>query len=363
MKKSPEIKLNFNVLKALRETSGYTIEEVAKKLNVNVEKVIATEKGISSFSLTQIKKLANIYHRSLAAFFTDTLPAMPDVPDYRINREKRLTPEVYASERRAYYLSKKLSEITGIKSQIPIFNDALKPEELAYQFRKYLGVDLLKSTGPSELLAYYKQILEEKLLILIIELPLKADDVRGFSIFSNVSVIVLNENDAFPVKLFSLFHEVCHLLKRISGICSMEIEQGGENIERECNSFSAEFLVPLDDLETECKKFSSFNKDVITELYKIYGVSKQVLMLRLLRTGFIDKKTYEKFKKEGEEKIIEIKEKTFGRKNWEKTFQNRIGNLAIREIRNSYQAGKISYSEVFDIFNMKTKYIEKFIYG
>lgn len=361
MKKSSEIKLNSNVLIALRETSGYTIEEVAKKLNVNVEKVKTTEQGFASFTLTQIKKLANIYHRSLAAFFTDTIPSIPDIPDYRINREKRLTPEVYTSERRANYLSKKLSEITEIKSQIPTFPDALGPEELAYQFRKYLGIDLLKSIQPSELLAYYKQILEEKLLIPIIELPLKADDVRGFSIFSNVSVIVLNENDDFSVKLFSLFHEVYHLLKRTSGICSIEIERGGENIESECNSFSAEFLVPLDDLKKECKKFSTFD-NVITELYKIYGVSKQVIMLRLLYTGFIKKEVYEKFKKESEEKVIEIKDKTFRRKNWEKVFQNRIGNLAIREIRKSYHSGKISYSDVFDVLNMKTKYIEKFIY-
>jgi Zn-dependent peptidase ImmA (M78 family)/DNA-binding XRE family transcriptional regulator len=275
------------VLKVLRESSGYTIEEVAKKLNINVEKIKATEEGLASFTLTQIKKLASIYHRSLAAFFSDMIPTMPKIPDYRINRDKRLTPGVYISERRAYYLAKKLSEITKIKSQIPTFPETLKPEELSYQFRKYLGIDLLKSTQPPELLDYYKQILEEKLFISIIELPLKADDVRGFSIFSDVSMIVLNENDRYSVKLFSLFHEVFHLLKRTSGICSIEIEQRGENIETECNLFSAEFLVPLDDLKRECKYFTTLDKDSITELYNIYGVSKQVIMLRLLRTGFI----------------------------------------------------------------------------
>ena len=77
MLRSPEIKINPDVLKTLRESSGYTVEEVAKKIKTTSTKVQETEKGIASFTLTQIKKLADIYHRSLAAFFTDALPAMP----------------------------------------------------------------------------------------------------------------------------------------------------------------------------------------------------------------------------------------------------------------------------------------------
>ncbi|MBM4136873.1 MAG: helix-turn-helix transcriptional regulator [Nitrospira sp.] len=78
MIKSPEIKVNPNVLKTLRESSGYTVEEIAKKIKTTVTKVQEAEKGIASFTLTQIKKLADIYHRSLAAFFTDTLPAIEE---------------------------------------------------------------------------------------------------------------------------------------------------------------------------------------------------------------------------------------------------------------------------------------------
>jgi transcriptional regulator with XRE-family HTH domain len=77
MIKSPEIKVNPNVLKTLSESSGYTVEEIVKKIKTTVTKVQDAEKGIASFTLTQIKKLADIYHRSLAAFFTEALPAMP----------------------------------------------------------------------------------------------------------------------------------------------------------------------------------------------------------------------------------------------------------------------------------------------
>jgi Zn-dependent peptidase ImmA (M78 family) len=358
MIKSPEIKVNPDVLKTLRESSGYTVEEIAKKIKTTVTKVQETEKGIASFTLTQIKKLADIYHRSLAAFFTDTLPAMPVLTDFRINREKRLTPQVYIAETRAHYIANKLAELTDKRSQLPDFPETLKPDELAREFRKSLKVILMKGKKPEEILTLYKQVLEENLLISIIELPLKAEDVRGFSVSADVSIIVLNEGDNPSIKLFSLFHEVYHLLKRTSGICSIEIEQKDGDIEASCNLFSAEFLVPLDDLKEDCKRFSQFDESTVSELSEIYGVSKQVIMIRLLWLGYMPKERYEQFKREGEKKL---KGKKFGRRDWDKVFQNRVGNLVIRESSNAYRSGKISYSEVMDILSLKAKYTEKFI--
>ncbi len=358
MRKSLEIKINSELLNMLRETSGYSVIEVAKKLKTTTDKIEEVEKGNTSFTLTQIKKLADIYKRPLAAFFTDTLLKMPVLSDFRINRNKKLTPDVHISKRRAYYLSNKLVELTDKKSQIPTFSETLTPNELANQFRKYLNVNMLKSKKAEGILTYYKQILEDKLLISIIELPLKADDVRGFSILSDISCIVLNEQDKPSIKLFSLFHEICHLIKKNSGVCSIAIEQENSDIETFSNKFSAEFLVPLDDLKKGYKKYSQLNDNAISELSKIYGVSKQVIMIRLLWLGYITKEKYNQFKKEGVEKL---KKKMFGRRNWDKVFQNRVGNLVIKEVTNVYRLGKIPYSDVVDILNIKTKYIEKFI--
>lgn len=358
MKKSPKIKVNRDVLITLRESSGYTVEEIAKKIKTTVAKVKEVEEGPASFTLTQIKKLADVYQRSLVSFFTDTLPAMPALPDYRINRGKKLTPQVYIAERRAHYIANKLAELTDKRSQLPDFPETLKPDELAQEFRKLLKDDLLKGKKPEELLTHYKKVLEDKFSISIIELPLKAEDVRGFSVFADISIIVLNEADNPSIKLFSLFHEIYHLLKRSSGICSIDIEQKDGDIEASCNLFSAEFLVPFDDLREEYKRFSQLDKNAISELSEIYGVSKQVVMLRLLWLGYIRRERYEYFKKEGEKKI---KGKKFGRRAWDKVFQNRVGNLVVRETANAYRTGKISYSEVMDILSLKAKYTEKFI--
>jgi len=353
-----EIELKPLVLKALRETSGYSVEEVAKKLKVSKEKIVSVEEGKSTFTLTQIKKLADIYKRPLVVFFSSSIPKLPKVPDYRINREKRLPPQIYSAERRIYYLSEKIKELSRKKTQIPTFSKEISADELAKEFKKYLSIELLKSKKPEEILAIYKKILEDALTIIIIEYPLKADDVRAFSIYSDISSIVLNEDDKPSIKLFSLFHEVCHLLKKKHGICSLELEEQHQNIESYCNDFAAEFLVPLDDLKIEIKKFEPKSNKVINQLIKIYGVSKQVIMLRLLRLRYIEKEEYEQFKKKIDE---ESERKKFGRRSWDKVFLNRAGNLPLQEIKKAYNKGQITYYECLNILDLKTKYGEKFI--
>ena len=353
-----EIKLHPEVFKAIREASGYSPEEIAKKLKTSTDKVVSVEEGQTSFTITQIKKLAEIYKRPLVAFFSSSIPELPESPDYRINRERRLTPNVYLAKRRAYYLVEKIEELSSIRSQIPSFSETLKADELAREFRKSLNVKLIKHRKPDEMLSYYKKLLEDSLGIIIIEYPLKANDVRAFSIYSELSSIVLNEDDKSMIKLFSLFHEICHLIRKTGGICSLDIENESQDEECYCNSFAAEFLVPSDDLKVECKKHREFTDDVINQLMEAYGVSKQVIMLRLLGFGYVDKKRYKAFKIKLEEVI---KQKQFGRKNWERVFLNRVGNMSLREVKNAYNKKVITFYEASSILGLKAKYAEEFI--
>jgi len=353
--KQREIKLLPEVLRQLRETSGYSVDEIAKRLKTTEKKIKEVEAGESAFTLSQIEKLANVYKRPLAAFFSDSIPKLPELVDFRINREKRLSPQVYLAQRKAQYLSEKIEELSGEKSQIPSFPKKFKPDKLAEEFKKYLNIQLLKSKKPTEILAYYKKILEDKLKIIVIEYPMKADDVRAFSIHSDISVIVLNEEDKPSIKLFSLIHEVCHLVKNTAGICSLEIEQEDQKQEFYCNKFAAEFLVPLGDLKLEIEKLASIDDESIDKLSEIYGVSKQVIMLRLLWLGYIGKERYNQFKSG----LKEPPPKKFGRRNWEKVFLNRVGELSLQEVKRAYHEEKITYYEALSILGLKTQYAEK----
>ncbi|MBI2084120.1 MAG: ImmA/IrrE family metallo-endopeptidase [Candidatus Aenigmarchaeota archaeon] len=359
-KKNKTIKVPIASLLYLRESSGYTLKDIAKKLGRSQEKLENIESGRDFLTMTEIRRLSDIYQRPLIAFFTERISKLETIPDYRINREKKLTPEIFLAERRAQYLASKIAELSEKQSQIPIFPEDLTATQLVESFKKLLKIDNHEFRKYDEILPYYKKILEEKLSILIIEYPFRADDIRAFSIFSKMSIIVLNESDKSTVKLFSLFHEVCHLLKRTSAICSIEIEQENkQSIENYCDSFSAEFLVPRNNLEIAVKGLEKINWSNISDISQHYGVSKQVVMLRLLFIRKIDGRIYNMFKETFYKEKMEKNE--FARRKWEKVFFNRVGNLAIKEVSGAYKKGDIAFSEATGILNVKTKYAEKLI--
>lgn len=365
-KNSPKIEISPSVVAKLRESSGYTEDELAKKLGVPIEKIKKVERGEDKFTSTQIKRLADIYKISLAAFFSEDFHAVPPLPDYRINRAKKLSPEVFIAIRRAEYLSEKIAALSGKRSSIPEL-DADSPQELAEKLRKYLGLEeglKVFEKGfkrPNDALEFYKSQLEEKLNLIIIEYPLKSDDVRAFSLFSEIPVIVLNENDEPKVKLFSLLHEVGHLLKKTGGICTAdpkdEKEDYVEDIERFCNRFAAEFLIPAWDLRRRFGEKPPSDED-ISKLSNLYGVSKQVMMLRLCELNYI---TWDKYHLEFKKPFKRETPRKRGRRNWERVFQNRVGGVALTEVGRAYKSEEITFSEALSILNMKKKYAEKLL--
>ncbi len=87
------------------------------------------------------------------------------------------------------------------------------------------------------------------------------------------------------------------------------------------------------------------------------------MMIRLLRLRYIEKETYQAFKNKINEKKIEVvsEQKKFGRRNWDKIYLNRIGNLYLQEVKKTYNKENITFYEASDILDLKTKYAERFI--
>jgi Zn-dependent peptidase ImmA (M78 family)/DNA-binding XRE family transcriptional regulator len=356
-----KIQVSGGILRDLRTRSGYSVDEVASKIGTTPERLQQIESGSSSTTIPLIEKLADIYHRPLAAFFVEQLPNEPHVADFRINRGKKLSPDVFLAERRARYLSEKVAEISGKRSEIPLFGKDIHAEMLASSFRKYLGEVRTKPRKVNGLLSDYKKVLEDKMEIVIIEFPIKSGDVRAFSLLDDISSIVLNERDAPPIKLFSLLHEACHLIRKTSAVCSVEFEQPNKPEEEQfCDNFAAEFLVPLDELKSKLKGEAPIEWDYVGKLAKSHGVSKQVAMLRLVKARRLTWHDYHAFM-DSYYKKEQAKKPEFARRNWDKIFLNRVGNFALREVGNAYRTNRISSSEAIDALDLNTKYMNKVI--
>jgi len=90
MPKSITVKVEPEVLKWLRESSGWKIEEVAKRVNTIAEAVVEFESGKKSPTLKQLKILSASFKRPLASFFLSKLKEEKPLPkDYRFLPNKK----------------------------------------------------------------------------------------------------------------------------------------------------------------------------------------------------------------------------------------------------------------------------------
>jgi Zn-dependent peptidase ImmA (M78 family) len=97
--------------------------------------------------------------------------------------------------------------------------------------------------------------------------------------------IVVNKNDAFPAKCFTLFHEYAHLLLRQAAICeefSHGLGEGG--VETFCNRFAASLLMPKEAIAAAGgSRETPWELASVTEVSGKLRVSRQAFALRLVQ--------------------------------------------------------------------------------
>lgn len=357
-------KIHPDILLFLRKSSGMTVEEIAKKLKLTKSKYLSIENGKEKISQNDLIHLADIYKRPLIAFYSIDTTQTTELPhDYRLNRNKKLSSEVFFAKRKALYLAEELREITGRKTALPDLNTNVSAIELANNVRKLLEIDfgvlreIVENKEKQEtVLDYYKSLIEEKFFIPVFEHPLKSNGVRAFSVYGDVSVMVLNESDSNEVRLFSLFHEFCHLLKRQDGICTVDIEKDNDE-EKYCDEFAAFLLMPEQQLRNAVREFPIINMKHLAKISKLFGVSKSVAIIQMKTLGIINQSQYRQLKS----KLESVQSSGFGRKNWELTYIKRTSRLVLTHLIESYKKGDLTYSSLSTITGIKDKYLQKYI--
>ena len=172
-------------------------------------------------------------------------------------------------------------------------NLATHQQELAQQTRAYLDISVDTQAGwnsAKEALENWQESVEEK-GIFVFKAAFQNDSVDGFClVHEQFPVIYLNNSRSSVRQIFSLFHELAHLLLGESGI-TRGINPVGEQIEVFCNQFAAEFLVPSGNLETVLD-YPVYNDAAIEELANYYKVSRPVILLKLVNRGILTQNSY-----------------------------------------------------------------------
>lgn len=377
--------INPEILKWARERSGYSLDDVAIRLKKNVDDIKSWEAGTSVPTYGQLEKLAyQLYKRPVAIFFFPSPPEEPDpkqsfrtLPEFEIDN---LWPDTRYAIRQAEAMQLTLRELNdGLNpASQKIFQEfqakiGANMPQLVTQIRNYLGIQLdeQKEWGDEDIaLKNWRKAIEDK-GIFVFKRSFKQKDISGFCFLENeFPIIYLNTSTSKTRQIFTLFHELSHILFHTNGI-TKRVDQyinyltgDAKEIEIFCNRFAAEFLVPTEDFE-RWQNQESWNDEFIKKLADSYKVSREVILRKLLDKNLVDKAYYEAKVQQWfeayeayKQRLKESHSKKPGGKYYA-TQATYLGDKFLKLAFARYYQGRCTIEQLADHFNMKAKTVVK----
>jgi Zn-dependent peptidase ImmA (M78 family) len=292
-----------DVLVWARRTAGYRHDDVAKALRLDPDRVHAWEAGEEQPTFVQLRKLAKLYHRPLAALLLPEPPAgAPTVHDFRAPAEQgEMSPPLRlalraARERRGVAVALLEGSPPAARAfdvQAAIDHD---PEHVGERIRAALGVTLEDQQAldrPESGLVLWRSAAEARGVLVFGLSGVDVHEARGFSISDlPLPVVALNTRDAAQARTFTLLHELAHIALRTGeALCDLtEHTPADARVEVFCNHVAGAALVPRDALLSEPRVRAAGPQTAWAErevniLGRRYAVSREVILRRLLILG------------------------------------------------------------------------------
>ncbi|NQV72047.1 ImmA/IrrE family metallo-endopeptidase [bacterium] len=310
---APVSNLNPKVLKWARLASGLSESDVAQRFKKDESTVSHWESGDSAPTYAQLERLAyKIYKRPLAVFFFSEPPeeespehSFRTLPGFEI---ENLNPRARYLRREALAMKGFLSKLHGgvneswssFKTQCA-YEPGQPLEPIANRVRSLLQVkfeEQLSWKSTNEAFEKWRDAIE-RVGVGVFKESFDQDSLSGFCLYdAEFPVIYVNNSNSRSRQIFSLFHELAHLIAGTGGITASDdsfIDQlplEHQAIERFCNKFSSEVLVPSD-------RFLPFLLNVdysdhkLSQIAKSFSVSREVILRKYLDAGSVAQHFYD----------------------------------------------------------------------
>lgn len=379
--------INPNLLVWARQQAGYTANQLAEAVGVGAAIYSRWESGADKPTVPQAKRLAQTCRISFAVFY---LPKPPDTEgrpvDFRtvLSGEGSLKPELLSEIRQARFRRDIMLEVVD-KADYPDFGLTADLNEdyrqVAQRIRSYLGVALddQRKVHKDRAFNFWRSQFEAKGILVFQMFKIDPQQARGLSLyFPELPIILTNVKDAVTGRVFTLFHELVHLMLRGDAICELvedsQAPKGKQKIEAFCNRVAAEALVPQSDLEArlEKKKIKGEPEDrILRNLANHYKVSSLVICRRLLDLQCVSKSFYQAKQRQHDEEMEAQREKQRAaleaRKEQGKgggispvqELFTRAGETYIRNVLSGYSDGRLSSSDVSEALGVRLKHLPK----
>lgn len=360
------ININTEIFKWARNELNLTIEDIAHKMKKDEQVILDWETGEKTPTYKQLEKLSyKIFKIPIATFFLSNSPDSVSLEkDFRTLPNDVIQGVSYETRlaiKRSNYLISVLKEVFTQNTSDQKIIKELKtnlnntPEKLASNIRSYLEIytdTKFEFKNSYQAFNYYRNRIEEK-GIYIFQFKLEGD--RAFCLYDDeFPVIVVNSGDSINSRIFSLFHELSHLLLSESDIYidGNTSSYHKRSIEIFCNKVSSEVLLP----EQEFLNFffeqtsGNWTETFIKKAAKTFSVSKEVIMRKLLDLNIVSDSDYKYYKHKWDE---EFKNRNTSGGSYYRNVVSSLGKKFIGEMLSSYRKGLINDNSAKNYLGVK----------
>lgn len=302
--------VNGEIIRWAREFYNMSPDEAAQAIGVDISRYMNWEDGTEHPTYAKLKKISDVFRKPSAVFFFPEPPQLPSIkgdlrtlPDEIVNSFSK-NVIIQFEKAKVYQLS--LEELYGNKESIIGQRSSFPKDidQLCSFFRMQLEFPISAQKARKSTKVVF-EIFREKfydLGIYVFKDAFKDNRISGICLNDDhFPVIVINNSMSFARQIFTLFHELYHLISDTSGAEIIRddyysaLDDQQTEIEKACDTFANAFLVPMDDFKQELKK-KPINEDRIEELATLYSVSKEAIMYKLYKMGEMTPAEYNNLK-------------------------------------------------------------------
>ncbi|KZX16426.1 ImmA/IrrE family metallo-endopeptidase [Methanobrevibacter curvatus] len=318
---SYRVNVNPAMIKWARKNAGFEFEDLPKSLN----NAPLWENDDLKPTWKDLRNLAKKYKRPPVFYLRSEPPKIDEMDIIEFRSDDKITKfssdlnlEINKAKfRRTVYINiqnemnMKIKDFSKNVIEKEVNYNKETVQHFAKAIRNLLGVSLEKQSEwikndsgnkdylHSKFLYEWKEEVSE-LGILIFETEnVSENEMSGLSLYyDKCPIILLNGKNKPNRRIFTLIHELAHLMMGVSTICDVDIDNKKEFL---CNQITSEVLIPLESLKNAKISKNQSVKDYESEewtsrqlgvLSHIYGVSKQTVIIQLYKLG----KTSKNFK-------------------------------------------------------------------
>lgn len=375
--------INSEILVWSRETAGYSLEDIS----IIFPKYAEWESGNDFPTYSQLESIASKFKRPVAVFFFPEVPKEPSqkksfrtIPEYEFDS---LPPTIKFLFRKGLSMQENLKELNDNQNtEYAVFTKSLgNITDFNFsnirKIRELLNVSFdiqFKTNNRDEMFEIWRNSFAD-IGIYVFKEAFKDDNVGGFCLYDEMyPIIFVNNSTTKNRQIFTLFHELAHLLMKgnhidLSDRAYVEsLSDNAKQVEVVCNKFAGDFLVP-DFLLKDAIKDSTISERYIEQLANKFSVSQEVIARKLLDKNFITQIMYNHIS----EQMKEIATQQSVNRGGGNYYYNQIAYLGKRYlglILDKYNARMITFDQAVQyvgikankFYNLENHY-SKLIYG